>query len=286
MTMRADTLITVIVSTYNRPDALSAVLRACFAQTDRHFEIIVTDDGSDGATAACIDQLRPLCPVQLEHVWQPDAGYRLAMARNRAILRARGQYILLLDGDCIPQPGHVATHRKLAQPGFMVTGSRVLLSRDFTGQVLAQAIDVNALGTLDKLRLRARGDINKVAQLLFTLPDLGRVRKRFSYRRIKGCNLGAWRADLERVNGFDESFKGWGHEDADLVLRLYHAGVLRKDGAYATEVMHLWHPDAQRDQAESNKSVVLQRALERTTQAAQGLREHPARAAAAPPEAG
>jgi predicted glycosyltransferase involved in capsule biosynthesis len=116
--------------------------------------------------------------------------------------------------------------------------------------------------------------MNKVLQLLVRWPDLMRVRRSFSWRRIKSCNLGVWRSDLERVNGFDESFQGWGHEDADLVVRLFHAGVKRKDGAFATEVFHLWHPEAQRDQASSNRRVVLERAASRITQAEKGLREH------------
>ncbi len=75
------------------------------------------------------------------------------------------------------------------------------------------------------------------------------------------------------VNGFDESFLGWGHEDSDLVVRLFNAGVMRKDGAFATEVFHLWHKEAQRDQESSNRKVVLQRAADKTTQATQGLRD-------------
>ena len=76
------------------------------------------------------------------------------------------------------------------------------------------------------------------------------------------------------MNGFDESFVGWGYEDSDLVLRLFHAGVRRKDGAFATEVFHLWHREARRDQEASNRQVVLERAASRITQALKGLREH------------
>lgn len=83
-----------------------------------------------------------------------------------------------------------------------------------------------------------------------------------------------WRSDLEKVNGFDESFRGWGYEDSDAVARLYHAGVMRKDGAYATEVFHLWHREAKRDQASSNQHIVIERIANKTTQAAIGLREH------------
>lgn len=269
--MRHDTLISLIVATYNRPDALEAVLQACFAQSDRHFEIIVADDGSGEPTRACIARLQAVSPVPLRHAWQPDQGFRLAMARNQGILAARGDYILLLDGDCIPQRDYIARHRALAQPGFMVTGSRILLDQAFTARVLAEKRDLHALGPLDKLALRGSGHVNKVLQLLVKLPDIGRARKRFSWRRIKGCNMAAWRSDIEAINGFDESFEGWGHEDADFVVRLFNAGILRKDGAFATEVFHLWHREQARDEASSNRELVRRRAAERTVRAVRGL---------------
>ena len=266
--------ISVVITTYNRPDALTAVVEACFLQDDKNFEIIIADDGSGANTRDCIDRLRARSPVLLKHVWQPDDGFRAAMARNRGTLAATGDYIIFLDGDCIPQRDFIARHRALAQPGFLVSGSRILLSQRFTEQVLAEHIDVPALGLFDKLRYRLRGDMNKVLQLMLRWPDLGRVRRKFSWRRIKSCNLAVWRADLEKVNGFDESFVGWGHEDSDLVVRLFHAGVLRKDGALATEVLHLWHREAKRDEESSNRKVVLQRAADKTVQATRGLREH------------
>ena len=272
--MQQAATISVVITTYNRPDALTAVVEACFLQDDKNFEIIIADDGSGANTRDCIDRLRARSPVLLKHVWQPDDGFRAAMARNRGTLAATGDYIIFLDGDCIPQRDFIARHRALAQPGFLVSGSRILLSQRFTEQVLAEHIDVPGLGWFDKLRYRLRGDMNKVLQLMLRWPDLGRVRRKFSWRRIKSCNLAVWRADLEKVNGFDESFVGWGHEDSDLVVRLFHAGVLRKDGALATEVLHLWHREARRDEESSNRKVVLQRAADKTTQAARGLREH------------
>jgi GT2 family glycosyltransferase len=207
-------------------------------------------------------------------VWQPDLGFRAATVRNGGTLVARGDYVVFLDGDCIPQRDFIARHRALAAPGHLVCGSRVLLSPALTARVLAGEVDLAAIGLLAKLRWRLAGDINKVLQLLLRWPDLGRARRRFSWRRIKGCNLGVWRTDLERVNGFDELFFGWGHEDSDLVVRLFHAGVMRKDGAYATEVFHLWHSEALRDQAESNRRLLLERAANKTVNAVQGLRQH------------
>jgi glycosyltransferase involved in cell wall biosynthesis len=267
--------ISVIVTTYNRPDALEAVVDSLFAQTDRDVEIIIADDGSGPATFEAVARLQARATLPLRHVWQSDEGFRLSMARNGGIRAARGDYILILDGDCVTQRDYVAQHRRLARRGCMVTGSRILLDAAFTAQVLAGRRDLQSLTLADKLRLRAAGHLNKVLQLLVKLPDIGRTMKRFRWRRIKGCNLAIWRSDLERIGGFDESFTGWGHEDADAVLRLHNAGVLRRDGAFATEVFHLWHREAQRDQASSNKRIVEQRLADGTVLAIRGLQHGP-----------
>lgn len=272
--MQQASTISLVITTYNRPDALEAVIRACFAQTDQNFDIIIADDGSTANTRDTIARLQAGAPVPLAHVWQPDAGFRAAMARNRGTLAARGEYIVFLDGDCIPQPDFVARHRALSKRGYLVSGSRVIMSAALTTRVLAERIDLARVGLATKLAWRAQGHVNKVLQWLLRWPDIGRERKGFSWRRIKSCNLAVWRSDLDAVNGFDESFLGWGHEDSDLVVRLFNGGVLRKDGAFSTEVFHLWHREAVRDQASSNRALVLARAQDRTTQAVRGLREH------------
>jgi glycosyltransferase involved in cell wall biosynthesis len=277
--MQQASTISLIITTYNRPDALSAVVEACFAQDDRNFEIIIADDGSTNNTRETVAALQARSPVPMKHVWQEDIGFRAARARNLGTLAAQGEYIIFLDGDCVPQKDFIANHRRLAKRGYVVTGSRVLLSEGFTRRLLEQHLDIQRLGALEKLKLYLAGNANKFLQTMLTLPDLGRESKRFTWRRIKSCNMAAWRSDLDLVNGFDESFTGWGHEDSDLVLRLFNAGVLRKSGAFATEVYHLWHREAKRDQESSNRKVVLQRAQDKTTQAVAGLRELRASAA-------
>lgn len=271
--MRQASTISLIITTYNRPDALSAVVQACFAQDDKNFEIIIADDGSTNNTRETIAALQARSPVPMKHVWQEDIGFRAARARNLGTLAAQGEYIIFIDGDCVPQQDFIANHRRLSKPGFVVTGSRVLLSEAYTRRLLEQHLDIQRLGALEKFKLYLAGSANKFLQTMLTLPDMGRESKRFTWRRIKSCNMAVWRSDLELVNGFDESFTGWGHEDSDLVVRLFNAGVMRKSGAFATEVYHLWHREAKRDQESSNRSVVLKRAEDKTTQAIAGLRE-------------
>ncbi|GAB2851397.1 glycosyltransferase family 2 protein [Pseudoduganella ginsengisoli] len=283
--MQQASKISIIITTYNRPDALAAVLDACFCQDDSNFEIIIADDGSTNNTRQVIENMMQRAPVPLTHVWQADEGFRAARARNLGIMASSGDYVVFLDGDCIPRPDFVSRHRRLASAGHLVTGSRVLLSPGYTLRILGERIDLGKLTFSDKLKLRLTGDLNKFLQTVLTLPDVGRNSRRFTWRRIKSCNLGVWRNDLLRVNGFDESFHGWGHEDSDLVVRLFNAGVMRKEGAFATEVYHLWHKENERSMENKNRTTVLQRAADKTTQALAGLDQHAADASPAAPAA-
>jgi glycosyltransferase involved in cell wall biosynthesis len=247
-------LISVIVTTYNREDALEAVLSALSHQTDRNFEVVVADDGSGPATAALVERWQPRLGTPLAHVWQVDWGFRAAEIRNRAILAARGGYCVFLDGDCIARPDFVAAHRRLAEPGWFVTGNRVLLSAELTAAVLRDGLRPQAWRLSEWIGQRRRGGVNRLAAVL-PLP-LGPLRKLRPGKWLgaRSCNLAVWRSDLDRIDGFDASFSGWGREDSDLLVRLIHAGVRRKDGRFATGVIHLWHPEEDRAQLSANQA--------------------------------
>jgi glycosyltransferase involved in cell wall biosynthesis len=247
-------LISLVVSTYNRPDALGACLRSLVGQSDRNFEIVVADDGSGPATLDVIKAWAAEAGVPVCHAWQQDRGFRLAEIRNRAIAESSGAYVVFLDGDCIARPDFVAAHRALAEPGFFIGGNRVLLSQALTQDILGQDLEPElwSLGTW--AMRRARGDVNRLLPLL-NLP-LGPLRKRLAteWEGVRGGNFAFWRADLERVDGFETSFIGWGLEDSDIVIRMIRAGVKRKDGRFATGVLHLWHQEADRSELAANRA--------------------------------
>src|SRR5580704_12355135 len=246
-------LISVIVTTYNREDALGAVLRSLSRQTDEGFEVIVADDGSRPVTAGVVQTWSSNMRVPLRHVWQEDHGFRAAEARNRAIRASAGTYCVFLDGDCIARPGFVAAHRRLSEPGYFVTGNRVLLSPALSERILAAGLEPESWRLGQLLAQRRSGNLNRVAPLI-GLP-LGPLRKLGGRRwqGARGCNVACFRDDLERVDGFDAAFIGWGLEDSDLFVRLIRGGVRRKDGRFATGVLHLWHPESERSRLSDNQ---------------------------------
>lgn len=268
--MNASQLVSVVITTYNRSDALLAVLNGLALQTDTHFEVVVADDGSRMEHRHAVHVSPVAQRLRVAYVWHPDVGFTASRARNRGVAAAKGEYIVFLDGDCVPETDFVARHKELAQPGYFVNGSRVLLSPDLTCRVLTETECLCGRNTWYWTRQRMFGHASKLTGLL-RLPDMPlRVNRLFSWKGIRSCNMGVWRSDFERVDGFDESFVGWGHEDADLVLRLHNSGVARKNGFCATEVFHLWHKEAARHQESQNAKLVMARSETNVVRASLG----------------
>jgi glycosyltransferase involved in cell wall biosynthesis len=239
------------------------------------FEIIIADDGSREETAQCIKRLQQTTSIPIKHIWQPDEGFRAAAIRNKAILAATGDYIVFLDGDCIPRKNFIAEHRALAQANTFLAGNRILLTQAFTAQVLGQSLLIHKWTFREWLIPRLSGDCNRILPLL-SLPRCSTLRlcRPKRWKGAKGCNLGVWKADLINVNGWEEEFTGWGYEDSDLVMRLLRAGVKRKAGHYRVPVIHLWHAENDRARERENWALLEARQEAGQTRAAKGLHEY------------
>ncbi len=266
--------IAAIITTYNRPDALAAVLEGYLAQHDKGFEVIVADDGSSGETLETVRVYRSRAPFKITHVWQEDKGFRAAAIRNRALAATTAHYVIFTDGDCIPTRGFVAQHRSLAEPGWFLSGNRILLCKGFTEAVLEDHLPIYEWTTMQWLRARVKGDINRWLPSVI-LPDSG-LRKRSLNRWHGGktCNLSVWREDALRLNGFDEAYSGWGLEDSDFVVRLLHSGIKHKSARFAAPVLHLWHPENdRRGLAENRRRLESALRCDRVV-ATQGVRQY------------
>lgn len=264
----------VIVTTYNRPDALRAVLEGYRAQDRQDFELLVADDGSTDETRQLVTQYAARTGFPLRHVWQEDRGFRPGAARNRALAATAADYVIFTDGDCVPPADFVRRHVVLAEHGCFLGGNRILLSADFTRRALARQLPLHAWSTMAWCLAWLRRDINRVLPLL-RLPD-GAFRRRHpaQWQGIKTCNFSAWRADLRRVNGFDEAYSGWGLEDSDLVIRLLHAGIRHKSARCATPLFHLWHNENDRSQLPENQRRLDALLASPRIEAQQGLSQY------------
>ena len=267
--------ISVIVSTYNRPDALRLVLDSLCRQTDQNFEVDIADDGSKKETRDLIASfVKASSGIPIRHFWQEDKGFRKARILNKAASGANGEYLIFIDGDCVVPPDFVSEHRSLAEPGYMVAGSRILTGEAFAKDILTGKTNLFSSGfwSLPNLiRLARAKAVNRWLPALSLPLGVLRKAKPRSWKTVRGCNWGVWRRDYEAVDGVDESFEGWGGEDSDIVIRLLNSGVRVKSGRMCSYVLHLWHPEFSRHNSERNFQIVYERLRNGVTKPEKGI---------------
>ncbi len=252
-------LISVIVTTYNWPEALGACLQSLLDQQDRNFEILIADDGSTASTRLLVVDYIKTSAINIRHIFHADQGFRAGTIRNKAAAVSDGKYLVFVDGDCVVFPHFIARHRQLAEDHFFVPGNRILLSEPYTRQVLQHKTLLHRQPLIYFLKQRLQGRINRLLPLLYLPFNKQRYLEPENWQKAMTCNLGVWKQDFLAINGFDELFEGWGYEDSDLVIRLIHYGVKRKEGRFAVSVLHLWHSQNDRSQHDQNYQRLMQR---------------------------
>lgn len=245
----------LLISTYNWPDALRLVLESALRQTRMPDEILIADDGSGDETRELVSSFREKFPCPLRHVWHEDAGFRKCVIWNKAIAETASEYIVQIDGDCVISSRFIEDHLRTARPGWFTCGSRTLLTRERTDELIAR-------GGADDLGAFSRGVRNRANAL--RIPCLARL-IRESYRAkkpyiSKGCNMGFWTKDLLAVNGYNEEISGWGREDAELEVRLMKLGIRRQSLKFGGVEFHLFHKENDRSRDAGNIEI-LNRAL-------------------------
>ena len=238
----------LVVTTYERPDALARVLASVGGQSRWPDEVIVADDGSGPATAEVVRRFESQAPCPVQFVTQPHDGFQAGRIRNAAIASTACDYVVLLDGDMVVHPRFIEDHVVHARRGHFSQGVRILLDARATRRQLVPGADIP--GPL------ARGLGGPRRSYAFRSPVMSVLLRRAanSIVAVKSCNQGFWRRDLLAVNGFDEEMRGWGSEDKELCARLENAGIRRQTLIFAAIAFHLDHPPALRDMAAVNRA--------------------------------
>ncbi len=264
----------VILTTYNRPDMLSLVLKGYLNQTDQNFDLVVADDGSSKETEDLVKEYEEKSKFSILHCWQPDRGFRAAKIRNKAAKMSDSDYLIFSDGDCVPHSRFVATHKSFSEHGFFLAGNRVLLSKKFTDHVIKNDMTLTKYKHWELIQKYFQRDINRLAPLL-SFPDsfVRKLTKR-KWKGVKTCNLSLWKKDFFRVNGLDESYQGWGLEDSDLAVRLINSGVFHKSVRYASPVFHLWHLENSNEEFNKNLSKLENTINKNIVIASQGINQN------------
>jgi glycosyltransferase involved in cell wall biosynthesis len=266
------TRVSVIVATYEWPQALDAVLLALSEQSDPDFDLVVADDGSGSGTAATVEQWRPGFGDRLRHVRHDDAGYRLARVKNLGAQAATGDFLAMIDGDSVPRRGFVAAIRGSAVRGWFLGGKRLELSRELTERVLAEQRPLHRWSLWQWLR--KRGDAAPLTALTSRdrrRPGRDGLPEFVPHAERYGFLFGAFRDDFERVNGFDMRYEDWGEEDIDLAVRLRRLGLRCGWPGPQGTLLHLWHETRKGERP--NRELLAETRESDRVEAVSGLRQ-------------
>jgi len=240
--------ISLIITTYNWKEALEVSILSALGQTRLPDEIIVADDGSTKDTGDLVQRMASGPPIPILHVWQDDQGFRAARIRNKAIAKARGEYLVIVDGDIIVHSDFIKDHEEAARLGFFSQGSRVLLNQNKTERVLQKReLRFSPFGF--GLENRKNAIRSHFLSRLFSWPQK-------SLSGIRTCNFALWRADALAVNGFNEDFQGWGREDSEFAVRLMNRGIRRQNIKFRALTYHLFHPEQRKDSLARNDRIL------------------------------
>ena len=231
--------ISVIISTYNNPQSLRMCLLGIRHQTRPPDQIIIADDGSTPDTAAVLRE--PIfADLPMEHVWHPDDGWRKCRILNLAITYSAADYLIFCDGDTIPRKDFVASHLRYARRRTFLSGSCVNIPQPVFHQFQDAEIISNAVFDVDHLSQLWPPIKNSSLKLVPGILESPLNYLTWRYCVLRGANFSAWREDLVRVNGFNETFV-YGSEDRELGVRLRNSGVASRWLKYSLVQLHLDH---------------------------------------------
>jgi glycosyltransferase involved in cell wall biosynthesis len=240
--------ITVIVPTFNRPQALELCLLSLADQSLVPDEVMIADDGSGPETKGTIgilaDRLKGRFPVK--HVWQEDIGFRKPRILNETVRQSTGEYLIFLDGDCMAHRHFVLSHVNASAPDAILSGKRVDMGAALTERVLARRRPVLTL-TFELVWDAVFGKGVRSRKVEESLRIENRLLRRLLHRDritddgVWGCNFSLYKDLFLAINGCDEDFLDGSIEDNDLGIRvLNQGGKLRSVRNYAI-IYHLWH---------------------------------------------
>lgn len=242
--------VSLIIAVYKDVKSLSLIINALRHQTYKNFEVIITEDGENIQMREYISTISGL---DIKHTTQEDIGVRKARSQNNGIIASTGEYLIFIDGDCVPYTTFIEAHVTLSEKATVLSGRRVNLS-----ELLTQKIKVGILDIIDiekrfyKYIGLAFEKNSKYEYGIYLSPKgwiyslLSKLRKRNT--SILGCNFSCFREDMIAINGFDE---GYGEtslsDDTDLDWRFRSFGLQIKSCKNVANMMHLWHKFNNRD---------------------------------------
>jgi len=242
----------IIISVYNKADYLKLVIAGLERQTFRDFEVILADDGSDSSFTSEVEKLSRQLDYPLIHLWQSDDGFRKNKILNRAVLASNSDYLIFIDGDCVPHKEFVKEHFENRKDKVCLTGRRVNLSEKITNMLTAENVKDGFLER-EYFKLFADGifgNSTDVEKGFYFKNNFIRNYFNIKKRGLLGCNFSIYKNELLAINGFDERYvyPSIG-EDSDVQYRLELNNVGINSLNNIAVQYHLYHKIQPRNEA-------------------------------------
>lgn len=238
---------TLVTPTYNWPEALELLLISITKQTVLPDEVIIADDGSKNETRDLIMKFQKIFPVPLHHIWHEDKGNRKPKIMNKAIAKAKGEYIIEIDGDIIMHKNFVEDHLTFAQKNVYLYGSRVNIQKKIVSKIFTEKITSFHFFS-DGIKKRGR-----TIHLPVYMNFIKLTQQRSS--KLRGCNMSFWKDDFIKVNGFNENLVGWGIDDSELIQRFHNIGICGKRLKFCGIAFHIYHKEQSKSQFHINQEI-------------------------------
>jgi len=246
--------VSLIITTYNWPEALAVTLQSVLRQTKPPDELILADDGSSSKTAETVTRILSSSRLTWRHAWHPDQGIRQARVKNLGVKFSQGEHLIFIDHDVVLHPEFVSDHLTQAERGLFLQGKRCFLPESYTIKLLQDGFVRHPSPLLKGMENRKNA---------FRIPRIGTFlfRPKSSQITLRGCNLSMAREDFLRVDGYDETFDQlWGREDSDICYRLFHSGIRIRNLWFSALQYHLYHQTIKRteeDRLDEELRVIL-----------------------------
>lgn len=254
--------VSVIIAVYKDVEALELIIESLKNQTYKNFEVVIAEDGQDEKMQAFIESIKDL---DIKHTTQEDIGIRKTKSLNNGIIASEGEFLIFIDGDCIPYSTFIESYVKISQDGFIISGRRVNLGPKYSKKLRNKIISPLELEKTFLLRYIFISQDCKEGHSedgFYFSPD-GWIYNKFIKNRkastsILGCNYACFKKDIIAINGYDE---GYGEtaigDDTDLEWRFKALGCKIKSAKNVANVFHLYHSRSFRNRIDTNKYLEI-----------------------------
>jgi glycosyltransferase involved in cell wall biosynthesis len=257
---------TLVTPTYNWPEALELLLLSLLRQSVMPNEVIIADDGSREETKKLITDFQKKFPIPLIHIWHEDLKNRKPTIMNKAIAKAKYDYIIEIDGDIIMNPHFVEDHLTFAEKGHYLYGSRVNIKETILPELFSKKIlDFN----LFSKGIKKRG---RTIRFPFLMNFVKSVDQRS--RKLRGCNMSFWKEDFIKINGFNENLVGWGIDDSEMIQRMHNLGIKGKRLKFSGIAYHIYHKEQSKSHLEINNEIERQTTENKLTFIDKGINQY------------